>query len=38
MPPFCIRLEQLTQAVQAIRQALCGDVYAESTISADASP
>ncbi len=38
MPPFCISLEQLTQAVQAIRQAIC-DVYAESgqCISADAS-
>ena len=36
MPPFCISLEQLTQAVQAIRQAIC-DVYAESSISADAS-
>ena len=37
MPPFCISLEQLTQAVQAIRQAIC-DVYTESSISADASP
>jgi len=38
MPPFCISLKQLTQAVQAIRQAIC-DVYAESSqpVSADAS-
>ena len=38
MPPFCIGLEQLTQAVQAIRQAIC-DVYAENSqhVSADAS-
>ena len=38
MPPFCISLEQLTQAVQAIRQAIC-DVYAENSqhVSADAS-
>jgi adenosylmethionine-8-amino-7-oxononanoate aminotransferase len=36
MPPFCINPEQLTQAIQAIQQAIC-DVHAESNISADAS-